>query len=269
GTAASSVARSLRLMDGGTLVAEATPTSRDVTFSFPARTIAVGATTYLYIVGDFSGTSGDTFGIRLPSAHPFCLGAAVVALRENAGARTLGYIGVVPSVPQVDGAFDEWSALSADGSNDVAPRPNPDIDVGRYGAQHGGTSTFLYTDVLGRIFQGTPVPEAPQPAPSQNTSAQADTDRDSVPDVLDPMPLDFNNDGIPDAQTNGDYDGNGITDYGFPGGTDYWLNTTLPSSFPAPYAGKFVSLYIGPTQKPVALGDDALRIFLDIDNRPW
>src|SRR5207245_10718791 len=105
GTAASSVALSLRLMDGGTLVAEATPTSRDVPFSFPARTIAVGATTYLYIVGDFSGTSGDTFGIRLPSAHPFGLGAAVVALRENAGARTLGYIGVVPPAPQVDGAF--------------------------------------------------------------------------------------------------------------------------------------------------------------------
>src|SRR5213594_1654195 len=114
GTAAPSAALSLRRMDGGTLVAIATPTSRDVTFSFPARTIAVGATTYLYIVGDFSGTSGETFGLRLPSTHPFGLGAPVVALRENAGARTLGYIGVVPSAPQVDGAFDEWSALSAD-----------------------------------------------------------------------------------------------------------------------------------------------------------
>src|SRR2546426_9320829 len=256
-------------MDGGTLVAVATPTSRDVTFSFPARTIAVGATTYLYIVGDFSGTSGDTFGIRLPSTHPFGLGAAVVAVRENAGARTLGYIGAVPSAPQVDGAFDEWTALSADGSTDVAPRPNPDIDVARYGAQPGGTSTFLYTAVLGRGLRGTPVPETPQPVPLQNTSAPADTDRDTVPDVVDPMPLDFNNDGIPDAQTNGDYDGDGITDFGFPGGTDYWLNTTLPGSFPAPYAGKFVSVYIGPTQKPVALGEDVLRIFLDIDNSTW
>src|SRR5881296_3440837 len=269
GSAAPSAALSLRLMDGGTLVAVATPTSRDVTFSFPARTIAVGATTYLYIVGDFSGTSGDTFGIRLPSTHPFGLGAAVVAVRENAGARIVGYLGVVPSAPQVDGAFDEWTALSADGSNDVAPRPNPDIDVARYGAQHGGNSTFLYTDVLGRILRGTPVPETPQPVPLQNTSALADTDRDTVPDVVDPMPLDFNNDGIPDAQTNGDYDGDGITDFGFTGGTDYWLNTTLPGSFPAPYAGKFVSVYIGPTQKPVALGEDVLRIFLDIDNSTW
>src|SRR5881409_3072993 len=266
GTAAPSAALSLRLMDGGTLVAVATPTSRDVTFSFPARTIAVGATTYLYIVGDFSGTSGDTFGIRLPSTHPFGLGAAVVAVRENAGARMLGYLGVVPSAPQVDGAFDEWTALSADGSNDVAPRPNPDIDVARYGAQHGGTSTFLYTDVLGRILRGTPVPETPQPVPLQNTSGPADTDRDTVPDVVDSMPLDFNNDGIPDAQTNGDYDGDGITDYGFPGGTDYWLNTTIPSTFPAPYAGRSVSVYIGPDNRPPLLGDDVIRIFLDIDN---
>src|SRR2546426_343796 len=266
GTAAPSAALSLRLMDGGTLVAVATPTSRDVTFSFPARTIAVGATTYLYIVGDFSGTSGDTFGIRLPSTHPFGLGAAVVAVRENAGARTLGYIGAVPSAPQVDGAFDEWTALSADGSNDVTPRPNPDIDVARYGAQHGGTSTFLYTDVLGRSLRGTPVPERPQPVPLRNTSAPADTDRDTVPDVVDSMPLDFNNDGIPDAQTNGDYDGDGITDYGFPGGTDYWLNTTIPSTFPAPYAGRSVSVYIGPDNRPPVPGDDAIRIFLDIDN---
>src|SRR5881296_594501 len=266
GTAAPSAALSLRLMQGGNLVAEATPTSRDVTFSFPALQIAVGATTYLYIVGDFSGTSGETFGLRLPSTHPFGLGAAVVALRENAGARTLGYIGVVPSAPQVDGAFDEWSALSADGLNDVTPRPNPDIDVGRYGAQHGGTSTFLYTDVSGRILRGTPVPEAPQPVPLQNTSGPADTDRDTVPDVVDSMPLDFNNDGIPDAQTNGDYDGDGITDYGFPGGTDYWLNTTIPSTFPAPYAGRSVSVYIGPDNRPPVPGDDAIRIFLAIDN---
>src|SRR5207245_37395 len=84
-------------------------------------------------------------------------GAAVVAVRENAGARTLGYIGAVPSAPQVDGAFDEWTALSADGSNDVTPRPNPDIDVARYGAQHGGTSTFLYTAVLDRMHLGPPL----------------------------------------------------------------------------------------------------------------
>src|SRR3989442_889828 len=75
--------------------------------------------------------------------------------------------------------------------------------------------------------------------------------------------------GTPDAQTNGDYDGDGITDYGFPGGTDYWLNTTIPNTFPVPYAGRAVSVYIGPTKSPPAPGEDVLRLFLDVDNSTW
>jgi len=78
----------------------------------------------------------------------------------------------------------------------------------------------------------------PAEAPPQNSTSLADTDRDGVPDTADPMPYDFNNDGTPDAQTNCDVDGDGIIDYGCPGGTDYWLNTTIPSTFPAPYAGR-------------------------------
>src|SRR5436853_7869345 len=80
------------------------------------------------------------------------------------------------------------------------------------------------------------------------------------------MPYDFNNDGTPDAQTNCDVDGDGIIDYGCPGGTDYWLNTTIPSNFPARYAGRFASLYIGPDNRPPVLGEDAIRMFLDIDD---
>jgi len=177
----------------------------------------------------------------------------------------LGYLGFVPSTPRVDGAFDEWTSLSSDTTNDVGPRSNPNIDLGRYGAQRSGTSTFLYTDVTGRLFHGTPVPEHPQPVPAQS-QGPADTDRDGVPDAVDPFPFDFNNDGIPDAQTNGDYDGDAIVDYGFSGGTDFWLNTTIPSSFPAPYAGRLASLYIGPDNRPPVLGEDVLRIFLDLDN---
>jgi len=79
------------------------------------------------------------------------------------------------------------------------------------------------------------------------------------------MPYDFNNDGVPDVSTNGDYDGDGVIDYGFPGGTDYWLNTTIPLTFPAPYAGRMVSVYIGPVQRPVARGLDVARFYLDQD----
>ncbi len=125
--------------------------------------------------------------------------------------------------------------------------------------------TYLYADVTGRILTGTAVPEPAKPVPPSSPPA-ADSDRDTVPDALDPMPFDFNNDGVPDAQTSGDYDGDGLIDYGLPGGTDYWLNTTLPNTFPAPYAGRFVSVYIGPTNRPPLLGEDVLRMFLDMDN---
>src|SRR3989449_1450877 len=141
GTAAPSAALSLRLMDGGTLVAVATPTSRDVTFSFPAWTIAVGATTYLYIVGDFSGSSGDTFGIRLPSTHPFGLGAAGLALRGNAGARLVGYLRGVPSAPPVGGGVGGRGPPPAGGSNRVTPRPKAGHCARPDRPPHGGAVT--------------------------------------------------------------------------------------------------------------------------------
>src|SRR5438552_3591757 len=265
GTAPANASSLLQVTDGANVLAQVAPMSRDVTFSFAPIQLAVGGSTSPTVLGDFPSTSGETFGVRLPAVHPFGLGAGVVSLRENPGARMLGYLGFVPSTPRVDGAFDEWTSLSSDTTNDVGPRSNPNIDLGRYGAQRSGTSTFLYTDVTGRLFHGTPVPEHPQPVPAQS-QGPADTDRDGVPDAVDPFPFDFNNDGAPDAQTNGDYDGDGITDYGYPARTDYSLNATIPNTFPAPYAGRSVSVYIGPDNRPVVLGDDVARIFLDIDN---
>src|SRR2546421_231112 len=266
GTEPANVATSLSLTDGTSLLAQAASVSPSVRFSFAPVQIAVGAPTTLFVVGDFASTTGETFGVQLPSIHPFGVSGGVVALRENPGVRALGYLGVVPVAPRVDGAFDEWNALSADPTNDVAPRGNPNIDFTHYGALQNGTATFLYADVSGRILAGTPTPENPRVAPPQNSTSLADTDRDDVPDTADPMPYDFNNDGTPDAQTNCDVDGDGIIDYGCPGGTDYWLNTTIPSTFPAPYAGRSVSVYIGPDNRQPVLGDDAIRIFLDIDN---
>src|SRR2546427_398055 len=266
GTAPANVATSLRLTDATSLLAQAVPVSPDVRFSFAPIQIAVGVPTTLFVVGDFASTTGETFGVQLPSIHPFGVDGGVVALRENPGPRALGYLGLVPSTPRVDGGFHEWKALSADSTDDVAPRANPNIDLTHYGGLHNGTSTFLYAEVLGRILGGTATPENPRQAPPLNSTPTADTDRDGVPDVADPTPYDFNNDGVPDTKTNCDVDGDGIIDSGCPGGTDYWLNTTIPSNFSAPYAGRFVSLYIGPDNRPPVLGDDAIRLFLDIDN---
>src|SRR3972149_1122641 len=52
-------------------------------------------------------------------------------------------------------------------------------------------------------------------------------------------------------------------------GTAVWLNTTLPLSFPAPYGGREVRLYIGPVQEPFRSRDDILRVFVDVDKRSW
>src|SRR5438876_4210926 len=266
GTAPATVATSLRLTDGTSLIAQAAPTSPTVRFSFAPIQIAVGAPTTLFVVGDFASTTGDTFGVRLPATHPFGVDGGVVAPHENPGPRALGYLGVIPATPRVDGGFDEWTSLSADPTNDVTPRANANIDLTRYGGLHSGTATFLYAEVSGRNLGGTPTPANPQQAPLQNSTLLADTDRDGVPDAVNPMPNDFNNDGTPDAQTNCDVDGDGFIDYGCSGGTDYWLNATIPGSFPAPYAGRLVSVYIGPDNRPAALGEDVVRIFLDIDN---
>src|SRR5438876_7722669 len=266
GTAPATVATSLRLTDGTSLIAQAAPTSPTVRFSFAPIQIAVGAPTTLFVVGDFASTTGDTFGVRLPATHPFGVDGGVVAPHENPGPRALGYLGVIPATPRVDGGFDEWTSLSADPTNDVTPRANANIDLTRYGGLHSGTATFLYAEVSGRNLGGTPTPANPQQAPLQNSTSLADTDRDGVPDAVDPMPYDFNNDGTPDAQTNCDVDGDGFIDYGCSGGTDYWLNTTIPGSFPAPYAGRTVTVYIGPDNRPSTLGEDTIRIFLDVDN---
>ena len=267
GTAPVGLASSLRLLDGsGSVISYVTPTSRTVAFTFPTQTIPVGTSSIFRVVGDFAAGGGETYGIRPSPSQSSPPGGGILTVQEQPGPRSLGYVGVAPTSPQVDGAFGEWAAANVDPMGDVSPRNNPAIDLVRFGSRKVNATTYLYADVTGRILAGTPVPQAPRPTPPPGPPPANDTDRDGVPDSVDPFPYDFNNDGIPDAATNGDYDGDGITDYGFPGGTDYWLNTTIPSTFPAPYAGRSVSVYIGPTNKPPVIGDDVLRVFLDLDN---
>src|SRR5437867_8433215 len=118
------------------------------------------------------------------------------------------------------------------------------------------------------MMTGTWVPKANDAAP-KSSAASPDQDRDGVPDSVDPLPFDFNNDGVPDSQSGGDYDGDRVIDYGQVGGTDEMLNTTIPASFPAPYGGKTVRVYIGPVQDPYRSPDDMLRVFVDLDNVTW
>ena len=166
----------------------------------------------------------------------------------------------------IDGNFTDWDDIRgvSDSLNDVEPERNythTNIDLSeikRYGR-------YFYIKTSGKILAGDMIPEIVE-------KRLRDSDRDGVPDKYDPYPYDFNNDGIPDPnstvvsenETVPDVDGDRIPDY--PYGEDMWLNTTIPSNFPAPYGGKEVHKYIGPVPTTHIYGYDTLRIYINSDN---
>ncbi len=173
------------------------------------------------------------------------------------------YLFTPPSNVSIDGAFGDWKNIREDVIGDVS---DPNIDLTNYSYTHNLSDIFF--EVRGRMMGGTDIPLFYHWAPK-------DSDRDTVPDKYDKYPYDFNNDGIPDNESyvvvNGkklpDVDGDGVADY--PYGPDTWLNTTIPSNFPKPYAGRKVSVYIGPPppQKPKNGNDTAELYFGNGDSK--
>ena len=261
GTAPISTVSQVRLVDGsGTELNARIPVTPDVSFQFPTRSLSATQTDPLYVVADSTAMSGQTLGARVTSLGS---GTAAVTLTRAPSPRDVGYLGTIPSAVVVDGAFSEWTTVRTDAGGEPGLPPSIDITETAFylNAQRGSA----YLRVTGRILDGAIVPAtapaAPTPGPGPGA---ADADRDGVPDTVDPLPNDFNNDGTDDALTASDYDGDGIMDY--PAGSDVFLNTTIPGSFPPPYANRPVSVFIGPSPRPVVLGEDAARVFLDADN---
>ncbi len=238
----------------------------------PGRTVTFAFTELLEptrpenwtLIAAVSGSGGETLGAGIPSPYAVSAGTAVVTLVNATGAEPLGYVGRVPAGRVVDGAFAEWTDDAADGANEASTRGNPSVDVDRFRGEFGPSDLAFHLALRGPAFAGTVLTTRPSPAPT-GPWGSPDRDRDTVPDSIDPMPDDFNNDGIPDGQSSGDVDGDGSTDYLY-GGADPWLNTTIPLSFPAPYAGRNVTVYAGPTSLPPAIGEDRMRLFVDPDN---
>jgi len=137
---------------------------------------------------------------------------------------------------------------------------NENVDIAETGLNV--TSDFaFYMKVFGQVLGGEDLPNlASRPIPSAFT----DSDLDTVPDAVDLFPLDFNNDGILDDLTNHDVDNDGVMEY--PGGADYWINTTIPANFPSPYAGRIVSRYVGPISYNLPAGVDTAFAYIDSDN---
>ncbi|MBI4999984.1 MAG: DUF11 domain-containing protein [Euryarchaeota archaeon] len=226
-----------------------------------------------------SAAAGATFGARAISAQT--VEPAHISLGGGDGGLTL----IGQSVgPAVDGSFADWAQSVSDPAGDVRPpsddatSANSNVDLvaagWRYSLDH-----YFFAEVAGNLFGGSLFPRyLPRGEGGQQPQA-VDTDRDSVPDATDPMPLDFNDDGANDSAStivaNGrpapDVDSDGVPDYPYrmpDGTTDRWLNTTLPLDFPPQYAGRFVSVYIGPVApaEPVErLDTDAITVYIDAD----
>ena len=235
--------------------------------SFPVN-LPVTRSTVLFVTADLGALPvNETFGLALHDLS--ANGVVSVASRDL----TLSYLGSAPG-PTVDGAFADWAGIprSADPVGDVANRTgvstvvNSNVDLTEVGSVLAANATF-YLRVDGAMLGGVDVPNlrarAVPPSP-------VDSDLDGVPDSVEAnlrpgLEVDFNNDNVTDVNAAGDVDGDGVQDW--PNGPDVWLNTTIPAWYPAPYAGRAVSRYIGPVIPRTLEGVDSAIVYIDGDNR--
>ena len=264
GTYAPSTVPAVALVDGmGTTLSQGPPVGGKVGFALAPLVIPAATSVTVSvrpIVGVEDGTTVGAFVPRVRDVFALFAGVAFAGTAHSPASRA--YVGSIPPPARVDGGFGEWVNTSADPTGDVGPGL-ADLDISRYAFQGASGGVLFHVQTAGEVLNGTLVP-VENPVYTGGVS-QPDFDRDGVPDALDRYLTDFNNDGTPDAATNGDYDADGVLDYGYSGGVDLWLNATIPLDFPAPYAGRPVSVFIGPIQRPVARGEDVARFYLDSD----
>ncbi len=187
----------------------------------------------------------------------------------------------VPTGMRVDGAFGDWASVSGNAditgdvivSNSNSSFINSNIDIVENRFAVFQDSLFFQVSVQGVMMGGEALPTIRFRSGSQQPTEYLDSDRDSVPDAVDPHPHDFTNDGTIDSEMvtstgEPDVDGDDAADY--PHGPDWWLNTTILAYFPEPYTGMAVSIYIGPvsTKYIEQKGDDRLYLLIDSDDDP-
>jgi hypothetical protein len=170
------------------------------------------------------------------------------------------YIDNIPSKIAIDGLFGDWESNSNQIHNDtVSDTDNSNIDITKYGSVWDDDKMNFYLEVDGRLLTGSSAPVHPLLIsiypPSPHTSLPTtDTDRDGVPDNLDPNPI-----------TNQDVDGDTLPD-------DYELLflKTNPNNEDTDMDGWNDNLDIEPLNPrvpplPSKIGEDIIRIFMDID----
>jgi ribosomal protein L40E len=247
------------------IIASASPVGRKVTFPVSMDIVTPRTLRVTASLGPLVPES--SLGFRVSGAES----NGTVSVRETS--ITSSYVLAAPE-PTVDGAFADWDSVKvkglSDGNDDVFSLRSPwvvneNIDLRGF-RMHIGDNTSFYAEIdqAGRFLGGVDIPSLTMRPPPPSTKVR-DSDGDTVPDIFEPanMTLDFNNDGIPDSSRPDDVDGDGIVDY--PGGPDYWLNTTIPGWFPQDYRGRAVSVYVGPISTTPLEGIERLMIFIDAD----
>src|SRR6266545_4883144 len=233
--------------------------------SLPINEVLSGPAVYWVEAQWASATPTTTFGLTVAG-----LGSnGTASLR----APEIGLVYLVssPSTLTVDGAFGDWRGqmYGQDLLGDVTNRTgaaeyDANVDLLATAVNVGANFTG-YVRVDGRILGGQDIPTSRE----RTYNAPVDTDLDGVPDSIETvlgagLSQDFNNDNRTDAMSAGDVDGDGVLDY--PAGTDCWLNTTIPTWYPAPYAGRSVTRFICPIGQRPQEGVDVVYAYIDADN---
>ncbi len=267
GTALPEELSTVRLLDENLATIDAVSPSSMMTFDVNV-TVQEGSSEIFYVAVDTTSTSENTVGMRIlqPSDIRTESGSVTLITENPQDDIGLGYLGSIKAGYSIDGAFSEWTG-TPDNPGDVLPTDNPNIDLVSFSSANETDNLYFFVEVDGQILKGTALPyvgkQQIEPSPF------VDSDIDSVPDDVDgpngtnTNRFDFDNDGTPDAAEGGDVDSDGLVDY--PMGPDWYLNTTIPLDYLPEHRGRVVSKYIGPVEKPPAIGEDVLRTYIDTE----
>ncbi len=265
GTSPLSDISAVRLEDSsGTTIAETTQMSRTINLDMGAMTLPAGETRSFTLEVDISPSAeaGRTLGATISSASGIDVENGAASLVTEPSSHDMGYIEVVPFGVMIDGGFSDWPSPLDDELGEPATGSSHSVDISKYGAYNDGSKLSFYMRTNGNFMGGASVPHAGGiKAPSSEPGTvigpgPIDSDGDGILDENEPgYEYDFNNDGIPDSQSDDD-DGDGEIDYDA-GGTDEVLFNNQTKA----------TKYIGPVDpEPPSNGYDITRIYVDADN---
>src|SRR5207245_62852 len=147
-----------------------------------------------------NNSATGTLGFTIATDADIHADRATVSLSTLSADRDLAYVGTTPPGLVIDGAFADWPLPLPDGTGEATTQGNANVDIAAYDSVRSGTGVAVYVRTVGRVLNGALVPAQNPQVPR---ATPLDSDRDGVPDSVDPLPHDFNNDGTPDSQAGG------------------------------------------------------------------